>query len=122
MRHASRSEPKRLSVSGSEVGVSYTRVMHTRLSRFAWAPRAFNVVVILIGGVVRATGSGAGCGPSWPTCHGEMIPVLHGDTAVEYTHRAVSTSLGPLQQYTRTAAIVRSQISASATPQALSAA
>jgi cytochrome c oxidase assembly protein subunit 15 len=90
MRHASRSEPKRLSVSGSEVGVSYTRVMHTRLSRFAWATLAFNVVVILIGGVVRATGSGAGCGPSWPTCHGEMIPVLHGDTAVEYTHRAVS--------------------------------
>ena len=64
--------------------------MHSRLSRFAWATLAFNVVVILVGAVVRATGSGAGCGPSWPTCHGQMIPALSGDTAVEYTHRAVS--------------------------------
>ena len=64
--------------------------MHSRLSRFAWATLAFNVVVILVGAVVRATGSGAGCGPSWPTCHGQMIPALSGATAVEYTHRAVS--------------------------------
>ncbi|HLU52443.1 MAG TPA: COX15/CtaA family protein [Acidimicrobiia bacterium] len=64
--------------------------MHVRLSRFAWATLAFNVFVILVGAVVRATGSGAGCGPSWPTCHGQVIPTLSGDTAIEYTHRAVS--------------------------------
>nr|MBO2500023.1 heme A synthase [Acidimicrobiia bacterium] len=77
-------------VSVSPGRLPYTRHMHSRLSRFAWATLAFNVVVILVGAVVRATGSGAGCGPSWPTCHGQMIPALSGDTAVEYTHRAVS--------------------------------
>lgn len=50
----------------------------------------FNVVVILMGAVVRATGSGAGCGRSWPTCQGQLIPALEGATAVEFAHRAIS--------------------------------
>jgi heme A synthase len=49
-----------------------------------------NLIVILLGAVVRATGSGAGCGRSWPTCQGEIVPALDGATAVEFTHRAVS--------------------------------
>ena len=39
---------------------------------------------------MRATGSGAGCGQSWPTCQGEVVPSLEGATAVEFTHRTVS--------------------------------
>lgn len=62
----------------------------TRLARFAWFVLGYNVVVILLGAVVRATGSGAGCGPSWPTCQGEVVPELEGATAVEFTHRAAS--------------------------------
>jgi len=62
----------------------------TRLARFAWAVLVFNVIVILMGAIVRATGSGAGCGPSWPTCTGEVIPELEGATAVEFAHRSVS--------------------------------
>jgi heme A synthase len=58
--------------------------------RFAWATLGFNVVVILMGALVRATGSGAGCGRSWPTCQGEVVPALEGATAVEFAHRAVS--------------------------------
>lgn len=58
--------------------------------RYAWFVLGFNVVVILLGALVRATGSGAGCGPSWPTCEGEIVPELEGATAVEFTHRAVS--------------------------------
>jgi len=50
----------------------------------------FNVGVILLGAVVRATGSGAGCGRSWPTCQGELIPELSGATSVEFTHRVAS--------------------------------
>jgi len=46
--------------------------------------------VILLGALVRATGSGAGCGRSWPTCQGQVLPELSGSTAVEYTHRAAS--------------------------------
>lgn len=62
----------------------------SRLARYAWFVLSFNVVVILVGAVVRATGSGAGCGPSWPTCQGEVIPDLQGATAVEFTHRLLS--------------------------------
>lgn len=58
--------------------------------RYAWFVLGFNVVVILLGALVRATGSGAGCGPSWPTCEGQIVPELEGATAIEFTHRAVS--------------------------------
>jgi heme A synthase len=61
-----------------------------RLARYAWLTLGFNVGVILLGAVVRSTGSGAGCGRSWPTCQGEVLPELAGATAVEFTHRAAS--------------------------------
>jgi heme A synthase len=62
----------------------------TRITRYAWFTLAFNVLVILLGALVRATGSGAGCGRSWPTCQGEVLPELSGATSVEYAHRAAS--------------------------------
>jgi len=58
--------------------------------RYAWSVLVFNIGVILMGAVVRATGSGAGCGPSWPTCQGELIPELVGATSIEFAHRALS--------------------------------
>ena len=60
------------------------------LVRYAWSVLVFNVLVILLGALVRATGSGAGCGRSWPTCEGQVIPELDGATAIEFTHRAAS--------------------------------
>ena len=62
----------------------------TRITRYAWFTLAFNVLVILLGALVRATGSGAGCGRSWPTCQGEVLPELSGATTIEYAHRAAS--------------------------------
>lgn len=61
-----------------------------RLDRFAQFVLAFNVGVIILGALVRATGSGAGCGNSWPTCQGEVLPELAGATTIEFTHRAAS--------------------------------
>lgn len=61
-----------------------------RLRAFAIATVAVNVVVILLGALVRATGSGAGCGRSWPTCNGTLVPELEGATAIEFAHRAAS--------------------------------
>ena len=58
--------------------------------RLAWTALIWNLVVILLGALVRATGSGAGCGASWPTCDGVIVPELEGATAVEFTHRAAS--------------------------------
>ncbi len=62
----------------------------TRLLRFAWLVLVFNVVVILGGALVRATGSGAGCGRSWPTCQGQIVPEMGGATTIEFSHRAMS--------------------------------
>lgn len=61
------------------------------LRRFAWFVLIYNVIVILWGGVVRATGSGAGCGDQWPLCDGAAIPQSpQFHTLVEFTHRMMS--------------------------------
>ncbi len=60
-------------------------------SRAAWGVLAYNVLVVLWGALVRATGSGAGCGGHWPLCNGDVIPNLHTTaTIIEYTHRLMS--------------------------------
>ena len=47
--------------------------------------------MILWGALVRATGSGAGCGAHWPLCHGRIL-VTTTDTAsiIEWVHRLMS--------------------------------
>ncbi|MEO6964941.1 MAG: COX15/CtaA family protein [Acidobacteriaceae bacterium] len=63
----------------------------TGLRRFAWFVLAYNVFDILFGGVVTATGSGAGCGNQWPLCQGAAIPQApQFHTIVEFTHRLIS--------------------------------
>lgn len=62
-----------------------------RFSRYAWSIVAVNLFVILWGALVRATGSGAGCGRHWPLCNGEILPRDPGlTTLIEFTHRATS--------------------------------
>ncbi len=52
------------------------------------------VVVILGGAVVRATGSGAGCGETWPRCRGHIIPfTATSETLIEFTHRLTTVAL-----------------------------
>jgi len=63
----------------------------SRFARFCWGVLGYNVLVILWGAFVRATGSGAGCGSHWPTCNGEIIPRPQSvETLIEFTHRATS--------------------------------
>lgn len=51
----------------------------------------FNSAVILFGAVVRITGSGAGCGQHWPSCHGEVLHLPKSvETLIELSHRASS--------------------------------
>lgn len=59
--------------------------------KFAWAVLGFNILVILWGAYVRATGSGAGCGSHWPLCNGEILPrEPQVETLIEFSHRLSS--------------------------------
>lgn len=66
------------------------------LARFrrlvAWAAGT-TFVLIVIGGVVRVSDSGLGCGAAgsgthgWPLCGGRVVPLVKSTMIVEYTHR-----------------------------------
>ena len=62
-----------------------------RLIFFTKLGLVLSVLSILAGAFVRATGSGDGCGATWPTCKGKIIPAL-SDTSeiIEFSHRSIS--------------------------------
>jgi cytochrome c oxidase assembly protein subunit 15 len=52
-------------------------------------------LMLLMGAIVSKTGSGKGCGNSWPFCHGQLIPQsLPIETVFEYSHRIISGGVG----------------------------
>ena len=60
-------------------------------ARYTWWTLWATVAVILWGTVVRATGSGAGCGSHWPLCNGEVVPLAPAwETVIEFGHRLTS--------------------------------
>jgi heme A synthase len=62
-----------------------------RFARYAWTTLFYNVAVILWGAIVRASGSGAGCGSHWPLCNGVMVPRAPKiETIIEFSHRLTS--------------------------------
>jgi len=63
------------------------------LARFAWGVLAYFIAVVLWGALVRATGSGGGCGSSWPLCNGYVNPLHHPRlaTIIEFAHRQSTT-------------------------------
>ncbi len=62
-----------------------------RLARWAWATVVVNLLVILWGAWVRASGSGAGCGNHWPLCDGQVVPLAPDlKMLTEFTHRLTS--------------------------------
>ena len=59
--------------------------------RYAWVALSMTVLVIIWGAVVRATGSGAGCGSHWPLCNGDVVPLAPtASTIIEFVHRVTS--------------------------------
>lgn len=53
----------------------------------AWIAVVLTFGLIVLGGVVRITGSGMGCGEHWPRCNGEWFPPLDLPTLIEIGHR-----------------------------------
>ena len=53
--------------------------------------------LIVVGGVVRITDSGLGCGPAgsglkgWPLCGGRVVPLIQQHSIVEFSHRALAS-------------------------------
>ena len=51
----------------------------------------FTLFNVALGAIVRATGSGAGCGISWPSCNGELLISGQNESElIEYMHRLTS--------------------------------
>lgn len=78
--------------------------------------------LIVVGGFVRVSDSGLGCGPAgsgthgWPFCEGRVVPILDANMIVEYTHRTLASVVGVLlialvvlawKNYRRNTAVVR---------------
>ena len=61
--------------------------MTRRFARLAWAAAVCTYLLIILGAIVRITGSGLGCGEHWPLCNGRLLPPLDLPTWIEYGHR-----------------------------------
>ncbi len=65
----------------------------SRFRRLVTATIVATFVLILIGGIVRVSDSGLGCGPAgsgthgWPFCEGGVIPAASAESIIEYSHR-----------------------------------
>ncbi|HVC32421.1 MAG TPA: heme o synthase [Chloroflexota bacterium] len=59
------------------------------IRRLALLTAVVTFLLIVVGGVVRVSGSGLGC-PDWPTCHGQVVPPLVLQSVIEYSHRFVA--------------------------------
>ena len=77
--------------------------MTRRFKRLAWLAATCTYLLIILGAIVRITGSGLGCGEHWPLCNGRLLPPLDLPTLIEYGHRlaaaAVSILAGALAAY-----------------------
>ena len=78
-------------MSVTSTPINAERLPSPGLRRFAWGVLAYFIAVILWGTLVRATGSGDGCGNHWPLCNGTVMQHSPGlQTMIEFTHRFTS--------------------------------
>jgi heme a synthase len=65
--------------------------MTRRFTTLAWTAAVCAYLLIVLGAIVRITGSGMGCGDHWPLCNGHLFPPLSDlGTVIEWSHRLVA--------------------------------
>lgn len=74
-------------------GGSGARSAVHRFGRLAAFAAIYTYALIVVGGIVRISGSGLGCGDDWPRCHGDWIPPFTFNTIIEYTHRLLAAGI-----------------------------
>jgi heme A synthase len=73
-----------------------------RFRRLTVVTLAITFLLVVIGGIVRVSESGLGCGAAgsgthgWPLCDGRVLPFLELNTIVEFTHRVTAAVVGAL--------------------------
>ena len=71
--------------------------MTRRYTLLAWTAAAATYLLIVLGAIVRITGSGMGCGDHWPLCNGHLFPPLDDiGTVIEWSHRLVAALVSAL--------------------------
>jgi len=71
--------------------------MSPRFTRLAWLTAVCTYLLIVLGAIVRITGSGMGCGDRWPLCNGGLFPSLGNlGMLIEWSHRLVAALLSVL--------------------------
>ena len=96
-----------IEITGRTTGDGRRQGRPVWLQGLATATVAWVFLLVIIGGVVRVTGSGLGC-PDWPLCYGKILPPAEYTAIIEYTHRFVaSVIVGPLVLATAGVALAR---------------
>src|SRR5438876_5104130 len=70
--------------------------MTRSFTRLAWSAAACTYLLVILGAIVRITGSGLGCGEHWPLCNGKLLPPLDLPTMIEYGHRLAAAAVSGL--------------------------
>jgi heme a synthase len=71
--------------------------MTKRFPTLAWIAATCTYLLIVLGAVVRITGSGLGCGEHWPLCNGHLFPPVNDiPTVIEWSHRLVASVVSVL--------------------------
>jgi heme A synthase len=68
--------------------------------RLALATLAATFLLVIVGGIVRVSDSGLGCGPAgsgldgWPFCNGDVVPGVNLNSIIEFSHRTLAGIVG----------------------------